>query len=458
MSWKHIIAIAAVAILSATSWAGGWPIPADQQFDGRGLSSSFRHDNLIRDENRVGRLVTSELGGQFDSLLFAGDRWNWRYAYREFSFRERSLKQTDFTLASRSTTASIGLSLPLFAERVTVSSQSNLAITQDHSSIGFESRVSIRPFSFARFDLRLGRGEDALEVAGLFRGEDIDMLIPAAWTVSGFSGTVILLDNLTLTSGYDDFGLDSSRIDAPGRYSAVTLGAAEHRFSAVLFGSRQAAHVGLRYDHWQGSGKMFVRAGGVMFGQMASAGGEAERWLVDVSPPHLPKGFGLEMEHARVTAEAAGHVESWPFTEPLVDLLGIRRNFRAALNLSVWRLGVRTKAALPGRMALAMAGDIYRLYPDWQFADWMPGYLVFGIADLSRYHDRYDRVDFGRIRLRAVKPVGRLRLGCEVVQFFPIEVKKQSGGASAGAPAPSSGHGPRTDGGRRLRVWFDFAF
>jgi hypothetical protein len=165
------------------------------------------------------------------------------------------------------------------------------------------------------------------------------------------------------------------------------------------------------------------------------------------------------LERFSGTIEATGNIQGWPFTESLEDLLGLRRNFMGTVDATLWHLGARDQFTLFKDIALTVHSDLYRLYPDVRFSDWMPTFMVFGVTDLDQYRDDYDRIDFGRLRLDLSGTIGVIYWGASVSQLFPIKVKKDgidiAGGTvnqSGDVIHSSSGDKPTDDGGRRISI------
>ena len=216
------------------------------------------------------------------------------------------------------------------------------------------------------------------------------------------------------------------------------------------------------HDRYSGSGRLELYAGGTRFGQIAKLAGKITRWRLEIRPPYVPPNLAFSLERYSGSAEAAGNIQGWPFTDLLADLLGARRMFVTRAEGTLWRAAGYGEFHPSARTRLTGILDLFRLYPDIRFADWRPSYLVFGVADLKTYHDSYRRIDFGRICIDASRQFGRITLGCTISQMFPINIIKD---ADSSAPSDDGGTGepgssaksPRADGGRSIRVRLSYS-
>jgi len=146
-------------------------------------------------------------------------------------------------------------------------------------------------------------------------------------------------------------------------------------------------------------------------------------------------------------------------------LLGLRRNFTGDADISLWRLGAETNLQPSPAWNIVTSLDLYRVYPNLHFADWMPVFMVFGVEDMDTYYDNYDRIDFGRIQVNVARKIGHLTLGGHVSQLFPIKTRKdtdgistgETGNPSDGGASSSASHGPRDDGGRSIHIWVGYS-
>ena len=144
------------------------------------------------------------------------------------------------------------------------------------------------------------------------------------------------------------------------------------------------------------------------------------RWLVDV-------------ETVRANARARLELETWPFTAATVDLLGMRRIYRAR-GEATWHRAHMAHARPVGRTAHVSVGlSGYDIMPKGSLESWRPAFLVFGMADRH-----YDPLETRRLQLAAISlgfgvAAGATRFDLAAQQFVFAKAFQ------SGSDAPSEG-------------------
>jgi hypothetical protein len=330
----------------------------------------------------------------------------------------------------------------------------------------YDHRIVIHPVDCARFEFHLARRGENIDIDGTVLGEPIPFSICTDRSQSGFTGEVRLWAGLTAMTGYTDYQFDDDNITATDRFGSLLLGAATYRYHGLSIGQPGGWHLRLIAGEYCGRGRLDVFSDGTRFGQIARLQAEIKRWQIEAGLPGSGNRRRIIIERFSADAETAGHVESWPFTDPLIDLLGLRRNFRAEAEAVIWHASGRNLFPLPHEVRLLTEIDLFRIYPELHWADWMPAYMVFGVTDMDHYYDEYDRLDIGRLNLTLSRQFGRFILDCRLSQLFPVKLKKSPAddhNAAAGEPDPgpadSAGSGrARDDGGRIVQFRLDYNF
>ncbi len=457
-----IVAIAAslslIVSVRAVSFDG--TIPIEQQ----GFYSSFRHLNLIEVADHRGWADRSELGGAFQPSP-EGAAFRWRFVDRRFEFAEQGLSRTDFTVSRRSRDGWLGMRLPVAGNWATLEVQSGVSHRADRADMVYDIRVEATPNDALGVTLRLDSRVENLDIDGVFWGEAIALALPFRWNSSALEARVRLLDNLAVRAGYRDIGLVDREPNGGDEFAAGLSGAAEHRYQEIAWGRDDGPGIRLHAHQIGAGGKLNLYNFGTGFGQVPQIKADIDWYGVEGRPPWAARHVALSLDYMTVTAKIAGHVKSWPFTDPLEDLLGLRRNFLGDADLTFWRLAGKTDIQPSAAWNIVTSLDLYRLYPDLHFADWMPTFMVFGVQDMDIYDDNYDRIDFGRLQVNVTRKIGRLTLGGHVSQLFPIKIRRDTDGLSSGdSGAPSDGgssssssKGPRDDGGRSVHIWMGYS-
>ncbi len=453
-----------ICCLCCAVWAQAVSFDGTMPIEQRGFYSSFRHLNLIDIADHRGWADRSELGGMFPSSM--GDAvLRWRFIDRRFEFAEQGLSRTDFTVSSSSRDGWLGVRMPIAGAWATLDVQSGVSRRSDRADMVYDMRVEATPHDAIGVVLRLDSRVEKLDIDGVFWGEAIALALPFRWNSSGLEAHVRLLENLAVRAGYRDIGL-TDRV--PGRgdeFAAALAGAAEYRYQELAWGRDDGTGLSLHARQIRAGGRLDLYNFGTVFGQIPRIKADVDWYGAEGRLPVAPRHLKFSFDYLTLTAEIAGHAKSWPFTDPLEDLLGLRRNFIGDADVTLWRMAGEANMRPSPAWNIVTSLDLYRLYPNLHFADWMPSFMVFGVEDLDTYFDDYDRIDFGRLQATVVRKIGRLVVGGHVSQLFPIKVRKDTdgqatggGGATGGGESSSSSsHGPRDDGGRSIRIWVGYS-
>jgi len=431
----------------------------EQETVGDGATyGSHRHYNLINLPERQAWSSVSEFGGSMKSGLFGGAHIWWRLTDRRIDFVERELRNTDFSLTARTKTGWIGLRVPIAGGRAMLDVQSGVSSPETAPARAlYDLHLKASPVEMAAVDIRIGTRMEIIALDGIFWGENIALNIPAVWNYSEFEGRIRLLPALTVRLGYRDMGLSEPDPDRGLEFSSGLSGAAEFRYQGIRFGEDTGAHIQITAHQLDVSGKLNLLSRGVRFGQIAGIDADIDWYRIEGRPPIADHWLELKLDYLTGSGEAAGHIEGWPFTDPLEDLLGIRRNFKGTAEIELWRVSGAAEFRPTANWNLHTQLDLYRLYPDLRFADWRPTFMVFGVQDMDRYRDDHDRIDFGRLQLEISRAIGRITVGGKILQLFPIRIKKQSDPdfTEIGQPVsrtPASGPDRKKDGGRSIQI------
>ncbi len=429
----------------------------------RGFYSSFQHLNLIYVADHHSWADRSELGGLLQPSS-DGAAFRWRLIDRRFEFAEHGLSRTDFTISSRNRDGWLGLRLPITGNWAILDVQSGVSQWSDRAHMVYDIRIEATPNDAIGVALRLDSRVEKLDIDGVFWGEAIAMALPFRWNSSGLEARIRLLDNLTVRAGYRDIGLADHVPGKGDEFAAGLSGAAEYRYQELAWGRDDGPGIRLQAHQIGAGGKLNLYNFGTGFGQIPRIKADVDWYGVESRPPIAPRHLKFALDYMTLTAEIAGHVKSWPFTDPLEDLLGLRRNFLGDADVTLWRLAGEANMQPSPAWDIVTSLDLYRLYPNLHFADWMPSFMVFGVQDMDTYNDNYDRIDFGRLQINVARKIGRLTIGGHVSQLFPIKIRRDtdgtsgdSGETSSGGGTSSSSKGRRDDGGRSIQIWVGYS-
>jgi hypothetical protein len=136
------------------------------------------------------------------------------------------------------------------------------------------------------------------------------------------------------------------------------------------------------------------------------------------------RSFSSEIEVLKMYGEGKGHIETWPFTPTLVDLLGQRLYFRLNGDAKVLRWGIEYHGSeshfLSSRIRISI--DYLCILPSLKTATWNT-VLVFGIRNLKKSYLEYQRIDGLFLKFRATQRFKNLSFCYNFFQFIPIHTK-----------------------------------
>lgn len=152
-----------------------------------------------------------------------------------------------------------------------------------------------------------------------------------------------------------------------------------------------------------------------------------------------------------------GDLEFWPFTPPIIDMLGLRRRAVANLSLNVISAGGRSWLKCSDLCQIYLGIDLHHLWTAGEFESWEP--LILGLGRTNILLDR--------IRLRSaqlldlgvqgkVSIAGSTSLQGGIAQLLPLEVQKRK--PAEGEPVPEPEHREKADVWGGLRWWMSITF
>jgi predicted metal-binding transcription factor (methanogenesis marker protein 9) len=199
-------------------------------------------------------------------------------------------------------------------------------------------------------------------------------------------------------------------------------------------------HFGRKKNHLESRGdfyylnQKFAKTTSVEMTREGTFGGVS----FDVKQRHF---FSTQVEVIEISGEGKGHIETWPFTSTLEDLLGQRFYFRLNGEAQILRLGLEYHSPRFRLLSLNTRGsiDYLSVRPSGKAATWNPIFLVFGIKNLKTYSLKYQRIDGVILRLGFSRTFKHLSFCCNLLQFVPVHTKtKKTGEERPNENAPAN--------------------
>ena len=131
-----------------------------------------------------------------------------------------------------------------------------------------------------------------------------------------------------------------------------------------------------------------------------------------------------------------GRVESWPFTETAIDLLGVRQVAEAELTAEFTRVSLGAVLTFEaGECAAGWAHHV--VHPEGQLDTWIPGPLGIGRTDFVHREIDAETITVDEVRIAGQVDVGPVRLFFDVRQFVAATVDPGPGSSSSGPDEPT---------------------
>lgn len=155
-----------------------------------------------------------------------------------------------------------------------------------------------------------------------------------------------------------------------------------------------------------------------------------------------------EFETASLDGAARAKVESWPFTDTVIDLLGISKIYKGWGSVSWQRLTATAAGPAPwtGRWRLGVSW--FDITPTATIESWRPAFLIFGRTDYQQDDLVVERVRLASLLMETNAELGRCDLMLSLQQFVWGDIDEQG---QEGAPTGPSDDG---DDGDDKHGWF----
>lgn len=127
-------------------------------------------------------------------------------------------------------------------------------------------------------------------------------------------------------------------------------------------------------------------------------------------------------------ASGRGRVESWPFTETAVDLLGLRRVAEGALELTMRSLALRLGRE-SGASRLEAGYVLHSVRLDGFQESWIPGPLGIGRSDYQLRGISVEKIRISEVRLRWSRSLGGMGWSLDVRQIVAASAESRSRGS-----------------------------
>ncbi|MDP8206041.1 MAG: hypothetical protein P9L92_05200 [Candidatus Electryonea clarkiae] len=163
--------------------------------------------------------------------------------------------------------------------------------------------------------------------------------------------------------------------------------------------------------------------GDIPFSKITACKFNVDSWFISIHD-RLDETDDLIMEYEQFRFEGSGrgHLEFWPFTSGLVDLLGSRRYFRASTNGELNRYHIGWNHNPKKGWSRALGINMLDLNLDGVTTHWRPAFLVFGVEDLQKHRLPVYRVLSGMITLSVGYSKQSWKISYTADQLIPLKI------------------------------------
>ena len=162
------------------------------------------------------------------------------------------------------------------------------------------------------------------------------------------------------------------------------------------------------------------------FGKITEQKDHLENYQAEVLYRTKSYHLGFTLGWASGMMSTNGHVESWPFTSAMIDLLGVRYNFRSHLNYDLFRGGVKYQYH-SSDWQFTFKSSFERISPGGGARTWEPEMFIFGVKNVNIYNLPAKNWDGLYLGLNLRKSFGELfQLAYEFQQYVPLEINDSS--------------------------------
>lgn len=140
--------------------------------------------------------------------------------------------------------------------------------------------------------------------------------------------------------------------------------------------------------------------------------------------------LGYRVGYTRGSGYVRGHLEFWPFTQGLVDLLGLRRYWIGQFEIKRYQYLLEyqwenvSKKTFQKKMKFNI--QFFDVFPKLDLQHWKPIFLVFGKTDEQFYRLKIERLQILQIGLTLEVPYHDLIFAIEGSQMLPIRTQTRT--------------------------------
>lgn len=210
----------------------------------------------------------------------------------------------------------------------------------------------------------------------------------------------------------------------------------------------RAVELGLGWNYTLFGGETRLFNGGVSYGKITRIHADFEGPIFRLKFTQIgDEGLTLECENVDIKGDIRGHIEFWPFTPTLVDLLGYRRYFYGSGTASGYRYYAGTSFNIFKSLKFTPEVNFVDLFTDARFSSWQPVWLVFGKTDVRDSALEISRLQAILLAFNFRLPRRWMEFQYSFQQWVPVKIRKIPAISKPTTPAVPKGGKKRSTGG-----------
>jgi hypothetical protein len=167
-----------------------------------------------------------------------------------------------------------------------------------------------------------------------------------------------------------------------------------------------------------------------VFGKITEQKDHSEFYQSELLYRTQSQNIGMSFGWARGMMRMNGHIESWPFTPTLIDLLGIRYNVKSNLTYDIFRVGA-SYCYNNLDWQFSFSSTFEKINPGGRAKTWEPEAFVFGVKNSSIYSLSTNSRNGLYLGLQVSKTFGQMfRIAYEFHQYVPLELYDSDGSSN----------------------------
>ena len=200
-------------------------------------------------------------------------------------------------------------------------------------------------------------------------------------------------------------------------YELMPEGLADHWWAALHWRPRRDLGLLLRRSGLWLETTAHTYLAGMLFGKLKYLQGGLDAWMF-AADYQLSAGTRLiaDVEWSDLHGKTYGHIESWPFTSTVIDLLGVKQKFKAEITADWvrWHGGFTQEV---GTGSISGGFNWYDIRPKMEAMTWQR-VLAIGWHNVHEYELRGCRASLAALSLGFTWPYRNLRLDAGIQQFI----------------------------------------